>query len=309
MGRYVLRRLGQMVIVMLGATLILFACLFVLPGDPVGSIAGSERARDPAVIQELHKKYGLDKPLVVQYATYVGRLAQGDMGEDYTQRRPVAEILGPKLVNTAKLAVVAIIFDVVIGAAVGALAALKRYSIWDTITTMATTVIVGFPSFVIGMLLLNVFAVQLKWIPVIGDASDPVQVILPGITLAVIDAALVARLMRGTMLEVLRADYVKTAVAKGVPRREILLKHVLRNSVIPVITYIGISFGGLLGGALITESIFNWDGIGLAMATAVQQQNNPVVIGVATWGVAIFVVLNLLVDLLYAMLDPRIRLS
>ena len=309
MGRYLLRRIGEMVVVILGATLILFACLFIIPGDPVGSIAGSDRARDPAVVKQLRERYGLDKPLIVQYGTYVGRLAQGDMGEDFTQRRQVAEILGPKLVNTAKLALVAIVFDVVIGAAVGMLAALKRYSILDTVVTMFTTLVVGFPSFVIGMLLLNLFAVQLKWVPVIGDPGDPLQVILPAVTLAIIDAALVARLMRGTMLEVLRADYVKTAIAKGVPRRQVLLKHVMRNSVIPVVTYIGISFGGLLGGALITESIFNWDGVGLAMATAIQQQNNPIIIGVATWGVAIFVVLNLLVDLLYAMLDPRIRLS
>ncbi|AUG75639.1 Dipeptide transport system permease DppB [Kitasatospora sp. MMS16-BH015] len=309
MGRYLLRRLGQMVVVLLGATLILFACLFVIPGDPVGSLAGSERARDPAVVKQLREHYGLDKPLAVQYVTYIGHLAQGDMGEDYIQRRPVSEILGPKLVNTSKLAVAAIVFDVLIGAGVGALAALRRYSIWDTAVTLVTTVLVGFPTFVIGMLLLNLFAVQLKWVPVIGDASDPVQVILPAITLAVIDAALVARLMRGTMLEVLRADYVKTAIAKGVPRRQVLLKHVLRNSVIPVVTYIGISFGSLLGGAIITETIFNWDGVGMAMSTAIQQQNNPVVVGVATWGVGIFVVLNLVVDLMYAMLDPRIRLS
>ncbi len=309
MGRYLLRRIGEMVVVILGATLILFACLFIIPGDPVGSIAGSDRARDPAVVKQLRERYGLDKPLIVQYGTYVGRLAQGDMGEDFTQRREVTDILLPKLANTAKLALVAIVFDVVIGAAVGMLAALKRYSLWDTVVTMFTTIVVGFPSFVIGMLLLNLFAVQLKWVPVIGDPGDPVQVILPAVTLAVIDAALVARLMRGTMLEVLRADYVKTAIAKGVPRRQVLLKHVMRNSVIPVVTYIGISFGGLLGGALITESIFNWDGVGLAMATAIQQQNNPVIIGVATWGVGIFVVLNLLVDLMYAMLDPRIRLS
>ncbi|GAA2136108.1 ABC transporter permease [Kitasatospora kazusensis] len=309
MGRYLLRRLGQMIVVLLGATLILFACLFVIPGDPVGSLAGSERARDPAVVKQLREHYGLDKPLAVQYVTYIGHLVQGDMGEDYTQRRPVTEILGPKLVNTSKLAVAAIVFDVLIGAGVGALAALRRYSIWDTVVTLVTTVLVGFPTFVIGMLLLNLFAVQLKWVPVIGDASDPVQVILPAITLAVIDAALVARLMRGTMLEVLRADYVKTAIAKGVPRRQVLLKHVLRNSVIPVVTYIGISFGSLLGGAIITETIFNWDGVGMAMSTAIQQQNNPIVVGVATWSVGIFVVLNLVVDLMYAMLDPRIRLS
>lgn len=214
MGRYVLRRLGQMVIVLLGATMILFACLFVIPGDPVGSLAGSDRARDPAVVKQLRARYGLDEPLAVQYVNYLGRLAHGDMGEDYTQRRPVSEILAPKLANTAKLALAAIVIDVVIGAAVGALAALKRYSIWDTVTTLVTTVVVGFPTFVIGMLLLNVFAVQLKWVPVIGDPGDPVQVILPAITLAIVDAALVARLMRGTMLEILRADYVKTAVAK-----------------------------------------------------------------------------------------------
>ena len=124
------------------------------------------------------------------------------------------------------------------------------------------------------MLLLNLFAVQLKWVPVIGDASDPVQVILPAITLAVIDAALIARLMRGTMLEVLRADYVKTAIAKGVPRRQVLLKHVLRNSVIPVVTYIGISFGGLLGGAIITETIFNWDGVGMAISDPAAEQSD-----------------------------------
>ncbi|MDH6123220.1 ABC transporter permease [Kitasatospora sp. GP82] len=309
MGRYLLRRLGQMIVVLLGATLILFACLFVIPGDPVGSLAGSERSRDPAVVEQLHKRYGLDKPLIVQYGTYVNKLVHGDMGEDYTQRRPVAEILGPKLVNTSKLAIAAIVFDAVIGAGVGALAALKRYSLWDTVVTLITTILVGFPTFVIGMLMLNLFAVQLKWVPVIGDPSDPVQVVLPAITLAIIDAALVARLMRGTMLEVLRADYVKTAIAKGVPRRQVLLKHVMRNSVIPVVTYIGISFGSLLGGAIITETIFNWDGIGMAMSTAIQQQNNPIVVGVATWGVAIFVLLNLVVDLLYAMLDPRIRLS
>lgn len=140
-----------------------------------------------------------------------------------------------------------------------------------------------------------------------GDQLD--GMILPAVTLAITDIAFVARLTRGTMLEVLRADYVKTAVAKGLPRRRVLFKHVLRNSSIPVVTYLGISFGGLLGGALITEAIFNWDGVGLALVQAIQQQNNPIVVGVVTYSVAIFVVLSLIVDLLYAALDPRIRLS
>lgn len=306
MGRYVARRLGQMVVVLIGATMILFACLFVFPSDPVGSLAGSDKARDPAVIAELHERYGLDDPLYEQYGNYVSRLVTGDMGEDYVQRRPVSEILGPKLANTAQLAVAAIVIDVVLGLVVGLIAALYRYSVWDMFTTFVTTLIIGFPTFVTAFLFQKLFVVELGWFPLLSE-GDLKSLILPAVTLAILDAALVARLMRGTMLEVLRADYVKTAIAKGLPRRTVLFKHVLRNSVIPVVTYLGISFGALMGGALITETMYNWDGVGLALVTAIQAQNNPIVIGVVTYSVAVFVLLNLIVDLLYAALDPRIR--
>ncbi|MEU3913724.1 ABC transporter permease [Streptomyces sp. NPDC029721] len=302
-----IRRLGQMVVVLFGATVILFCCLFVLPGDPVGSLGG-DKARDPAVVEALRERYGLNDPLPVQYGNFVKNLAQGDLGEDYTQRRPVTEVLAPKLTNTAELALAAIVLDILIGLLAGLIAALFRYSFWDVLITLLTTMAVGFPSFVIGMVLQKVFVVQFKWFPLISDGTMN-SLILPAFTLAILDAALVARLMRGTMLEVLRADYVKTAVAKGLPRRTVLVKHVMRNSIIPVVTYLGISFGSLLGGALITEAIFNWDGIGLALVQAVQQQNNPIIIGVVSFGVAVFVLLNLLVDLLYAVLDPRIRLA
>ncbi|MFF4366252.1 ABC transporter permease [Streptomyces sp. NPDC001594] len=307
MGRYVIRRLGQMVVVLFGATVILFCCLFVLPGDPVGSLGG-DKARDPAVVEALRERYGLNDPLPVQYGNFVKNLAQGDLGEDYTQRRPVTEVLAPKLTNTAELALAAIVLDILIGLLAGLIAALFRYSFWDVLITLLTTMAVGFPSFVIGMVLQKVFVVQFQWVPLISDGTVK-SLILPAFTLAILDAALVARLMRGTMLEVLRADYVKTAVAKGLPRRTVLVKHVMRNSIIPVVTYLGISFGSLLGGALITEAIFNWDGIGLALVQAVQQQNNPIIIGVVSFGVAVFVLLNLIVDLLYAVLDPRIRLA
>jgi oligopeptide transport system permease protein len=309
MGAYLIRRLAQLVLVVLGATMVLFVCLFVLPGDPVGSLAGSDRARDPAVIAELRERYGLNDPLPVQYANYLKKLGQGDLGEDFSQRRSVNEILGPKLVNTTKLAVAAIIIDVVLGLFAGLIAALFRYSFWDVLVTLLTTVAIGFPTFVIGVLLQNTFALRLEVLPLFGMEDGIRSYILPAFTLAIVDAALVARLMRGTMLEVLRADYVKTAVAKGVPRRAVLLKHVMRNSIIPVVTYLGISFGFLLGGALITEAIYNWDGIGLALVNAIQTQNNPIVIGVVTYGVAVFVLLNLIVDILYAVLDPRIRLN
>ena len=150
--------------------------------------------------------------------------------------------------------------------------------------------------------------VQLGWFPLLSDGTLK-SLVLPALTLAIIDAALVAQLVRSTMMEVLRADFVKTAVAKGLPRRTVLTRHILRNSVIPVITYLGISFGALLGGAIITETIFNWDGIGYALITAIQQNNNPIIVGVVTISVAVFVLLNLIVDLLYAALDPRIRLA
>jgi oligopeptide transport system permease protein len=308
MSRYIGRRLLQLVLVVLGATLVLFCCLFVLPGDPVGSLGG-DRVRDPAVVAELRERYGLDDPLVVQYGNYVVRTLQGDLGEDYTQRRPVSEVLAPKFVNSAKLAVVAIVFDVMIGFSAGIIAALRRYSLTDVVVTILTTCAIGFPTFVIGLLLQNVFAVQLGWLPLFGMNDGFASYILPALTLALVDAALVARLMRSTMLETLRADYVRTATAKGLARSRVVLKHVMRNSVIPVLTYLGISFGGLLGGAIITESIFNWDGIGLALVVAIQQQNNPIIIGVVTYGVLVFVLLNLLVDLAYAALDPRIRLQ
>ncbi len=308
MGRYIARRLFQLVLVVLGATLVLFCCLFLLPGDPVGSLGG-DRVRDPAVVAELRERYGLDDPLVVQYGNYVFRTLRGDLGEDYTQRRPVSEVLAPKFVNSAKLAVVAITFDVIIGFSAGIIAALRRYSLTDVVVTILTTCAIGFPTFVIGLLLQNIFAVQLGWLPLFGMNDGFASYILPALTLALVDAALVARLMRSTMLETLRADYVRTATAKGLARSRVVLKHVMRNSVIPVLTYLGISFGALLGGAIITESIFNWDGIGLALVVAIQQQNNPIIIGVVTYGVLIFVLLNLFVDLAYAALDPRIRLQ
>ena len=309
MGKFVIRRLMHMVLVLLGATMVLFACLFVIPGDPVGSLGG-DRARDPATAQLLRERYGLDKPLPVQYVNYLGRTVRGDLGQDYRQRRSVNEILRPKLGNTAKLALAAIVIDVGIGILAGLIAAVYRYSFWDVLVTIVTTLAIGFPTFVIGLLLQNTFALDLGILPLFGmQAGFPEAYILPAFTLAIIDAALVARLMRGTMLEVMRADYIRTAYAKGLSKRVVILKHALRNSIIPVVTYLGISLGTLMGGAIITETIFNWDGIGLALITAIQQQNNPIVIAVVTYSVAIFVVLNLIVDVLYALLDPRIRLD
>ncbi len=309
MARYVIRRLLQMVLVLFGASLVLFACLYIVPGDPIATQQGEGRQLDQSTRRTLEKRYHLDQPVPNQYVSYIGRLAQGDMGESYTFRRPVNEILSEKLGNTVRLGLAAIAVQVAIGVISGIVAAISRYSFLDVVVTLSTTIAIGIPTFVIGLAVQQVFAINLDWLPLQGTRGGFRGIILPALTLASVETALVARLMRGTMLEVLRADYIRTATAKGLSKRVVIFKHALRNSIIPVLTFLGITFGGMLGGALITETVFNWDGIGLALVNAIQTQDNPVVLGVVTYGVAVFVMVNLLVDLSYAVLDPRIRLE
>jgi oligopeptide transport system permease protein len=309
LGKYVVRRLLQMMLVLFGASIILFVCLFVVPGDPIATSQGEGRQLDPATRAALERRYNLDKPLPQQYVGYLGRLSQGDLGESYVYRRSVNTILKEKLGNTAKLAVAAILLEIVLGIIAGIIAAVFRYSFLDVLVTLSTTFAIGVPTLVIGLALQNVFAINLDWLPLQGQTAGGRSIILPALTLAAVETALVSRLMRGTMSEVMRADFIRTAYAKGLSKRVVILKHALRNSVIPVLTYVGISFGGLLGGALITETVFNWNGIGLALVGAIQSQDNPIVLGVVTYGVAVFVLVNLIVDVAYAFLDPRIRLE
>jgi oligopeptide transport system permease protein len=308
-GKYVIRRLLQMTLVLVGASVILFVALFVVPGDPIATSQGEGHQLDAASYAAIAARYHLDQPLPQQYVGYVGRLVKGDLGESYSYRRPVTTILSEKLGNTAKLALAAILLQIVLGIVAGVIAAVFRYSFLDVLVTLSTTVAIGVPTFVIGLALQNIFALNLRWLPLQGQQAGARSIILPAVTLAAVNIALVARLMRGAMSEVLRADYIRTAYAKGLSKRVVILKHALRNSIIPVITYIGIAFGSLLGGALITETVFNWNGIGLALVSAIQQQDNPVVLGVVTYGVAVFVIVNLIVDVSYAFLDPRIRLE
>ena len=310
MLKFIVRRLLQMVLVFFGATVILFSALFLF-GNPVVNLTGGGHARTPAVIHTLEQKYSLNKPIYVQYYKYVeGIVVHFDLGTSYRQQnREVAKILPPKLANTAKLALFAIIIEIIVGLAAGIISAVFKYSFIDIIVTILTTVTIGVPVFVIGILLQEVFALQLHWLPLFGLNDGFKSYVLPAIALASIDAALVARLTRGSMLEVMRADYVRTATAKGLSKRVVIFKHVLRNSIIPVVTYLGISFGTLLGGALITENVFSLDGIGNALVTAIKANDNPIIMGVVTYGVLVFVIVNLIVDLLYAVLDPRVRLE
>jgi len=316
MVKFVIRRLLQMVVVLFGATFVLFSFLFIIPGNPIDTISGG-KARDPVIVRELTRHYALDKPVYVQYWHYVSNVLRGNLGTSYKQGRPVSTILHHDLGRTVQLALVAIAIEIVIGILAGIVAAVSRYSWYDVLTTIATTFAVGVPVVVLGLLLQEGLAIKTAHLhgfwrflrfPLIGRHGWK-SFVLPGFTLAVIDLAFVTRLMRGTLLEVLRADYVRTARAKGLSERTVILKHALRNAVIPVLTYVGISFGTLLGGALITEQIFAWGGIGQELVGAIQIQDNPIIVAVTSYSVFVFVVLSLVVDLAYAAIDPRIRLE
>jgi len=311
MGKFIIRRIAQAVLVIVSAMLLLFVALFTI-GDPFES--SGERTVPPDTQAALRAKFGMDQPLPLQFLTYLKNLFTGDLGIDFNQRREVSEMLGAALPYTIRLALVAIVIDILIGILAGVIAAVWRYSFWDVLVTILVTLALGLPTFVIGLTLRA--GVSGEWFfPVVPrNAFGPepfwlAEVLLPAITLAVVDAAFIARLMRGSMLEVMRADYVRTARAKGLSERKVIGKHVMRNSIIPVVTYIGIGIGVLLGGALITETIFQYQGVGYLLWRAILSNNNPVIMAVCAFAVIVFVLLSLIVDILYAYLDPRIRLN
>jgi ABC-type dipeptide/oligopeptide/nickel transport system permease component len=310
MGKFVIRRLAQAIMVVIAATILLFLGLFVL-GDPFAS--SGDKVVPPVTQAILRAKFGMDHSLPIQYLTYLGNLFTGDLGIDFDQRRPVADMLAVAVPATARLAVIAIVLDVIIGVAAGIIAAVWRYSVWDVLVTILTTLAIGVPTFVIGIWLRQ--TVSGFWVfPQVPRTFTELapwytEVLLPAITLAIIDAAFIARLMRGSMLEVLRADYIRTARAKGLSERTVIMKHAFRNSIIPVVTYVGISIGVLLGGAIITETIFQYNGVGYLLYKSILQNNNPVIMAIVTFAVLVYVGLSMIVDILYAYLDPRIRLS
>jgi oligopeptide transport system permease protein len=310
MGKFVIRRLAQAIMVVIAATILLFIGLFVL-GDPFAS--SGDKVVPKATQEILRAKFGMDQSVPMQYLTYLGNLFTGDLGIDFDQRRPVADMLAQAVPATARLALVAIILDVIIGVVAGIIAAVWRYSVWDVLVTILTTLAIGIPVFVIGIWLRQ--KVSGFWIfPQVPRVFTDVapwytEVLLPALTLAIIDAAFIARLMRGSMLEVLRMDYIRTARAKGLSERTVIMRHAFRNSIIPVVTYVGISIGVLLGGAIITETLFQYNGVGFLLYKSILFNNNPVIMAITTFAVLVYVALSMIVDILYAYLDPRIRLS
>ncbi len=304
MGRYVIRRLLQMIPVVIGTTFLIYTMVWALPGDPFAGKCG-DRACPPAYIAAMTERYNLDDPLLVQYGKYMFNLLQGDFGQTF-RGAEIAEELMQRYPVTVQLALIAIVFELLIGIAAGVLAGLRRGGFVDNLILVSTLVVVSIPVFVIGLVGQIVAGVQLGWFPVTYDGSF-YSLILPGFVLGSLSLAYVARLMRTNLVENLRSDYVRTAVSKGLPQKRVIGVHTLRNSMIPVITFIGADFGSLLGGAIVTEGIFNITGVGNMIFRGIRDRENGTVTATVTILVLVFLLVNLFVDLLYAVLDPRIR--
>lgn len=305
MGRYLIRRTLQIIPVFVGTTFIIFALVFAIPGDPIRALAG-ERPLAESTYQELRDRYNLDDPLLVQYGKYMGGLVQGDFGSDF-RGREVTDIMAERFPVTVRLTLFAFAFELVLGLLAGVLAGLRRGSFVDNLVLVTTVAVVSIPVFVLGFTAQILFGVKLGWLPIAGLYQGWTSYLLPGMVLGALSLAYVARLTRTSLVENLRADYVRTATAKGMPRSRVVGRHALRNSLIPVITFLGVDLGALMGGAIVTEGIFNIPGVGQQVFLSIQQQESTVVVGIVTALVLVFILANLLVDVLYAVLDPRIR--
>ncbi|MFE9373766.1 ABC transporter permease [Streptomyces sp. NPDC006711] len=305
MGRYVIRRLLQMIPVFFGATLLIFLMVNVM-GDPIAGLCG-DKACDPATAAQLEKEFGLDKPVWQQYLTYMGNVFTGDFGTAFNGQK-VTELMSAAFPITIRLTVVAIVFEVVIGISLGVVTGLRRGRPIDTVVLMLTLVVIAIPVFVTGLLLQLFLGVEWGVVrPTVSPEAPFDELLVPGLVLASVSLAYVTRLTRTSIAENSRADYVRTAVAKGLPRHRVITRHLLRNSLIPVVTFIGTDVGALMGGAIVTERIFNIHGVGYQLYQGILRQSTQTVVGFVTVLVLVFLIANLIVDLLYAVLDPRIR--
>ncbi|HRC40128.1 ABC transporter permease [Nostocoides sp.] len=305
MGKYIVRRLLQMIPVIIGTTFLIFYMVFALPGDPTAGKCGDRRCPE-SYIAKYRAEHNLDDPLPIQYTKYVGKLVQGDLGTNQYGVK-VTDDLKKRFWVTGKLALMAIAVEIVIGIFAGILAGIRKGRFIDNLVLVSTLFVISIPVFVIGALAQYFLGVRLKLFPVtVSPTPSLYELALPALVLGSLSIAYVARLTRTNLVENLRADYVRTAIAKGLSRKRAVGLHALRNSMIPVITFVGFDFGGLLGGAIVTERIFNIQGVGGYIFRSINTRDGVAVVGAVTALVIIYLVVNLLVDLLYGVLDPRI---
>ncbi|WP_378945198.1 ABC transporter permease [Paracoccus sp. R86501] len=305
MAGYLLRRVIQAALILLGVSFITFMLLYVLPADPVRQIAG--RSATSQTVENIRQQLGLDQPLLVQYGRYLGGLIQGDMGRSYLQKTEVASLIASRLPASLLLMAGGILCELLIGLTLGVIAALWRGRPLDQGLMVTSFVAVSAPQFVVGLLLLYVFAVQLGWFP-IGGYGTAAHLVLPAITLGIMGSGWYSRMMRSSMIEVLRQDYIRTARAKGLTRRRILFRHALPNAILPIIAMIGIDIGIFMGGMVVVESVFGWPGIGQLAWQAIQRVDIPIIMGVTMVSATAIVLGNLLADIATPFIDPRIKM-
>jgi ABC-type dipeptide/oligopeptide/nickel transport system permease component len=305
--RYTVRRVLLIIPTFIGASLLIFIAGFLLPGDPVSAFGG-ERALSPELRQVLNERYHFDEPIIQQYGNYMWNVVVNqDLGESVLRRRPVNDIFFEAFPRTMRLAVIAIAVEIVIGMLAGILAALRKDKFIDQLVLVSTTLIVSIPVFVLGFTAQTMIGVKLGWFPVAGINEGWYSYLMPAFVLAALSLAYIARLTRTSLVETMRSDYIRTAQAKGLRPMRVVGRHGLRNALIPVVTYIGIDFAFLMGGAVVTETVFSIPGVGFQLVRAIGQRDNAIVVGFTLAAVIIFLVVSLLIDLAYAWLDPRIR--
>lgn len=301
---YIIKRILALIPVLIGVTFIVFMIMSYSPGDPAKMLLGA--GATPESIAELREKMGLNDPVLVQYGRYLFNLVRGDMGISYVSGNTVAHEIFSRFPNTVALAFGAVIFATVISIPIGIISATRQYSLIDNTGMIVALLGVSMPSFWLGLMLMLLFSVRLGWLPSGGLNAGFRSLILPSITLGAESMATITRTTRSSMLEVIRQDYIRTARAKGVPKRKVIAKHALRNALIPTVTVTGIEMGALLGGAILTETVFSWPGVGRLLIDAISNKNTPVVLGCLVVFSLCFGIVNLVVDILYAFIDPRI---
>lgn len=304
MVSYIVKRVLQMIPTLIGVSIIAFILIHAVPGDPAQMIAGHEASEQD--VQAIRERLGLDQPLYVQYGTYVGNLLKGDLGTSLRSSRPVMEEIMTRFPTTIMLTVMAVVIMVVIGLFAGIVSATKPNSTVDNTTMMISLFGISMPVFWLGIMLILIFSYYLHWLPSGGNDSFK-YFILPALALGLSSSAILARLTRSSMLEVINQDFVRTARAKGVKEKFVIYKHALKNALIPVVTIVGLEFGHLLGGAVLTETVFSMNGLGRFIIQSIQFRDYPAIQGSVLFVAAIFVVVNLIVDLSYGLIDPRVK--
>lgn len=304
MYKYILKRFVMMIPVIIGVSFLVYFIISLTPGDPVKMMLGEEASEES--IQEVRNELGLDKPVIVQYAKYMSKLVRGDLGVSYRSNRPVFGEIVARFPITFELTFWSMLIAIIIAVPIGIISATKQYSLTDSICMIATLLAAAVPHFWLGLMLIIWFSLGLGWLPS-GGVEGIKSMILPAVTLGTGAAAIVARMTRSSMLEVVRQDYIRTAKAKGVNKKVVIRKHALRNALIPIVTVVGLQFGHMLGGAVLTETVFSLPGMGRLMVDSIKSKDTPMVLGCIIILATAFSFVNLCIDILYAFIDPRIK--